>query len=126
MLEGRRGMMQTSITWRLTASMDGAPDDEARAYLEQHFDQVMEELVKLDACHPEVHDPSLAADLSRFPKTVVEVEILVDGHGPEALSTGESVLRSAIHSAGGYTQHWDETPSTGAYYKELSVQLEPA
>lgn len=126
MLEGL-GMMQTSITWRLTVSAEGAPDtDETRAYLEGHFDQVMEALVELEACNSNVHDPSLAVDLDTFPKVLIEVELLVDGVGTAALKTGETILRTAIHKAGGFTQDWDGRPETGTYYEEQSVELERA
>lgn len=126
MLEGL-GMMQTSITWRLTVSAEGAPDtDDTRAYLEDHFDRVMEELVKLEACNENVHDPSLAVNLETFPKARIEVELLVDGVGPAALETGGTVLRTAIHSAGGFTKDWDRRPRSGTYYEELSVELERA
>lgn len=126
MLEGL-GMMQTSITWRLTVSAEGAPDTgDTRAYLEEHFDQVMEGLVELEACNDNVHDPSLAVNLETFPKVQIEVELLVDGIGTDALKTGETILRTAIHSAGGFTRDWDERPQKGTYYEELSVELERA
>ncbi|MFJ8844362.1 hypothetical protein ACIRFF_15820 [Streptomyces cyaneofuscatus] len=38
--------------------------------------------------------------------------------------TGETVLRTAIHSAGGYTQGWGGRPETGTFYEEQSVELE--
>lgn len=118
-------MMQTGITWRLTVSAKGAPDtDKTRTQLEEHFDQVMEELVKLEACNENVHDPALAADLDAFPKVQVEVELLVDGVGPEALETGATILRTAIHSAGGFTtQDWGGRPASGTLYEEQSVEL---
>ncbi|MER7927050.1 hypothetical protein ABTY96_28490 [Streptomyces sp. NPDC096057] len=120
-------MMQTSITWRLTVSAEGAPDtDDTRAQLDDHFDQVMEGLVKLEACNDNVHDPSLAVNLEKFPKVQIEVELLVDGIGPAALETGETILRTAIHGAGGFTRDWDERPQKGTYYEELSVELERA
>ncbi|MFD6416021.1 hypothetical protein [Streptomyces sp. NPDC060194] len=121
-------MMQTTgITWRLTVSAKGAPDtDETRAYLEDHFDEVMEKLVELEECNPNVHDPSLAANLETFPKVQIEVELLVDGVGPAALETGESVLRTAIHAAGGFTKDWDGRTASGTFYEELSVELERA
>lgn len=120
-------MMQTTIKWLLTVSAQEAPSEEdGRTRLEQHLDQVMEALIKLDACNLDVHDPALSADFSAFPKVLVEVELVVNGHGPDALGIGGSVLRSAIHTAGGCTPDWRGSRPAGTCYEELSVQLEPA
>lgn len=129
MLEGI-GMMQTAITWSLTVSLKENPPqgaEAARRLIEHHLDQVMEELLKLEACNHSVHDPALSVDLSTLPHAMVEVELLVDGVGAEAHTTGQSVLRTAIHSAGGCTpsEDWDAPNKINAVYEVLHVELAP-
>jgi len=130
MLEGI-GMMQTAITWSLTVSPkeDSQQESEeaARKYIENHLDQVMNELLKLEVCNPDVHDSALSVDLGTFPHAKVEVELLVDGVGAEAHTKGQTVLRTAIHSAGGSTpsEDWDAPSKINAVYEVLHVELAP-
>jgi hypothetical protein len=122
-------MIQNGITWFLTVTTETAAegDAEARSSLEEHLDQVMDELMRLEGCRDDVHDPGLSADFSGFPSVVVEVELLVDhDEDVEALRIGDSVLRSAVHAAGGYTPRWGEQYKGGARYEQRKVQLEPA
>ncbi len=70
------------------------------AHLEEHLDEVMSELLKLD-----VHDPAVSAAAS---KGLVEISVQVDaGTVEDAFVVGSSAIRTAIHAAGGSTPHWE-------------------
>lgn len=80
--------------------------------IEQHLDQVMDELQHLDA-----QDPSIDLDLAS--DNEVAFSVLVEATNPlAAVDQASSVLRSAIHAAQGSTPDWP-----GASDKAWSVTL---
>ncbi|MEU6490402.1 hypothetical protein ABZ890_08410 [Streptomyces sp. NPDC046984] len=116
-------MMRTGITWRFTVQVRGATSsDEAAQILDEHIDQVMDELLNLADCRGDVHDPSVGAELATG---TVEIELTVDGKGSAALDVAESVVRAAIHAAGGFTPSWGDAPGDEAMadYKPLGAEL---
>jgi hypothetical protein len=67
--------------------------------LSDHLDQVMEELVTLEAI-----DPAIDATLGRG---FVQITVEVEAPSPEAgAKEGLDLLRTAIHAAGGATPDW--------------------
>jgi hypothetical protein len=67
--------------------------------LSDHLDQLMEELVALDAI-----DPAIDATLGR---SFVQLTVTVSAATPEiGTKEGLSLLRTAIHAAGGMTPDW--------------------
>lgn len=119
--------VKTSVTWRfIVATADDADDtpDTRRRKLDEHLDAVMDALVDLTACNTRVYDPGITVNLATGE---VEFELLVDGSEATALPLGQSVLRSAIHAADGYTPNWDGSPASAeaVEYSDLKVNLEP-
>lgn len=74
----------------------------AETLIEEHLDQVMDELVMLEA-----GDPSIELSGER-----AEFSVMVDGPNPlEAAHRASALLRSAIHAAGGGTPDWPTPPN---------------
>jgi hypothetical protein len=92
MLE-RGGEVRVTVTFE--GYITGGPADT----LAEHLDAVMEELVDLGAA-----DPAVGA---RLDANEVEVSVSVEADTlDEAQTTGNSMIRSAIHAAGGSTPDW--------------------
>lgn len=69
------------------------------------IDLVVEQLAKLDACNRALLDYSAESDAT---DDTAEFAVTVEASGlEEALSTGLSCIRSAIHAAGAATPDWD-------------------
>jgi hypothetical protein len=103
-------MTQTGMTWRFTVRVGGASGLQAEPTLEQHLDELMNELLKLEKCNADVHDPSVGATLSTG---AVEIELAVDlPAADEAVKRSRHIVRTAIHAAGGFTPRWDEVAET--------------
>jgi hypothetical protein len=75
--------------------------------LGDHIEQVVEELAKLDACQSDLLDFAASSDASDdtavFTVTVRAPSI------EEAMVTGMSCIRAAIHATGAATHGWDDT-----------------
>ncbi len=94
MLEGR-GMRVTVVAECVIASSAHLDD----ALIEQQADAVMNELLNLEA-----DDPSVGGSLA---KGYLEVEVSVESVTlEEALATGASQIRAALHAAGVGTADW--------------------
>lgn len=77
--------------------------------LGDNIDLVVEQLAKLDACNDALLDFSAESDAT---DDTAEFAVTVDASGlEEALSTGLSCIRSAIHATGAATPDWDDAPS---------------
>lgn len=75
--------------------------------VEAHLDEVMSELLALDA-----EDPSIDVDLS---ERRVTLAVTVDAPNPlEAIDKASGFIRTAIHAAGGATPDWP-APDAGAW-----------
>jgi hypothetical protein len=87
--------------------------------LGDNIDSVVQELVKLQACNDALLDFSADSDSTNdtaaFAVTV-EADTL-----DQALPTGTSIVRSAIHATGAATPNWDEA---GAYDDVVIYQLD--
>jgi hypothetical protein len=96
--------MQYVVKYEATinvAAVDGTPFDEQaiRVAIEEHLDDVMEELLVLGA-----GDPAISGDMAQ---RTVTMEVLVDAKSPVAATAQASgLLRTAIHAAGGHTPDW--------------------
>ncbi len=79
--------------------------------LGDNIDLVVEQLAKLDACNDALLDYSAESDAS---DDTAEFGVTVEASGLEnALRTGLSCIRSAIHATGAATPDWDETAALG-------------
>ena len=68
-------------------------------------DNVTEALVELEESHPALKDSTVSVD-----KSIMEVTIQVSVAAEtleEAQAIGDSCIRSAIHTSGGFTPGWD-------------------
>ena len=73
-------------------------------------ERLMDELLKLEQCTPEMLDPAVSTEYDR---DVVLVELVVVGKPyVGALDTALAVVRTAIHAIGGGTPDW---PSPEAF-----------
>ncbi|MCM3822463.1 hypothetical protein ACP4TB_29780 [Streptomyces sp. DR3-1] len=114
-------MMQTGITWRFTVQVKGDTSGRNKEeLLEEHLDCVADELMTLEECNEHVHDTSIGAELATGS---VEIELMVDGRGPKALQLAESVVRAAIHAAGGHTP-WDNSTDTKSPTAEYTSETQ--
>jgi len=78
---------------------DGRPIPHDPDELERHLEEIQDQLLELDAA-----DATVSAVLASG-----EVEISVTVEAPtvdEAAKKGSSVIRTAIHAAGGFTPNW--------------------
>ena len=76
--------------------------DDPDVEVEAHLDGVMEELVRLKATDPGVGLTGATG--------VVEISVVVKADGLDnAMSVGASLIRSAVHAAGGHTPGWTIT-----------------
>ena len=79
-------------------------------FIEDHLDQVMEELDNIGATDPSIE---LTGD-------VVEFTIMVGARNPlGAVSQASGLLRTAIHAAEGATPDWPTSPDGGVWAVEL-------
>lgn len=108
-----------SLVGRITVSDETGADvtDGRDELIEEHLDQVMDELYNLGAA-----DPSI--DLS---DDIVEFAVLVEAANPlGAVSIASGLLRTAIHAAKGATPDWPTSPDHGAWAVSLvSVRSDP-
>lgn len=118
-------MTQTGITWRFTVRTWEASGEAAEALLEKHLDDLMNELLKLEQCNADIHDPSVGASLAAGD---VEIELTVDLPEDQAVKRTRAIVRTAIHAAGGFTPRWDdeEDGSTAVEYTPEGTELEYA
>ena len=98
--EGMSLRFVVSLGGRVSARHDdGTPmtDDETSVAIEHHLDNVMEELLQLDAL-----DPTIGLDAD-----TVEFSVMIEAINPvDAVNRASSTLRTAIHAAGGGTPDW--------------------
>jgi hypothetical protein len=77
--------------------------------LGDNIDLVVEQLARLDACKEDLLDFSAESDGTN---DSAEFAVTVRAGGlEEALRTGLSCIRSAIHATGAATPDWDESPA---------------
>lgn len=92
--------MKYNVTFegRVVVASDGGSVDNA-ALIEEHLDQVMDELITLGT-----EDPFVSADLG---DGTVSFSFVVDASNPVLAAThGSGAVRSAIHASGGCTPDW--------------------
>lgn len=75
--------------------------------LGDHIEQVVEELVKLSACNSDLLD--FAADSDATDDTAAFTVTVRAASFEEAMATGLSSIRAAIHATGAATHGWDDT-----------------
>lgn len=112
-------MTQTGVTWRFTVRVEGASGAEAETALEAHIDDLMYELLKLEQVNEDIHDPSVGASLAAGD---VEIELTVDLPEDQAVQRTRSIIRTAIHAAGGFTPRWDNADARGATAVEYTPE----
>jgi hypothetical protein len=75
--------------------------------LGDNIEQVVEELAKLDACKSDLLDFAASSDAS---DDTAVFTVTVKAHSiEEAMATGMSCIRAAIHATGAATHGWDDT-----------------
>lgn len=109
--------MKYALRWHFEVTSPASDSD-----LADHVDCVMQELLKLEDCTPELGDAAIGLDSDRG-KVEIELTIAVDDLA-DAVGVGKSAIRAAVHAAGGYTLGWDEK-AVGVGYELLDVTLEP-
>jgi hypothetical protein len=96
---------------------DLEPGADETALLEQHFEEVMEQLVGLEEGDERITDSDLSA---RLATGEVEISVVVEAENTDEAGTiGNSAIRCAVHAAGGHTPGWEEI-STATW--ELEVE----
>jgi hypothetical protein len=92
--------------------------DNPAAVIEAHLDEVMDELLHLEA-----GDPSIDMDLSR---SEVQFAVLVQAANPlDATNEASGLIRSAIHKANGSTPDWPEPHDDVWSVQLLSLRADP-
>jgi hypothetical protein len=88
--------------------------------LGDNIDLVVEQLVKLDACNPALLDFSADSDAT---DDTAEFSVTVEASSLEdALKTGLSCIRSAIHATGAATRGWDDmSPDDGVVIYQVDA-----
>ena len=104
---------------------DGKPAENPDALIEAHLDDVMDELLGLDA-----GDATISVDLEDDDNKLVKLSVVVESSNQvEAVEKASGVIRTAIHAAGGGTPDWP-VPYDGAWAVRLirveSAELVPA
>ncbi|WP_415950022.1 helix-turn-helix domain-containing protein [Streptomyces sp. KLOTTS4A1] len=117
--------LRTQVTWRLklTNHGDGSAQENADA-MNAHLASVQEQLAALRECNPAIGSGHIEANLDT---NKVTVQLTVYGDRDDAVSLSRTVIRTAIHAAGGFTPEWDEDrPATDslAEYRPLGANLE--
>jgi len=75
--------------------------------LGDHVEQVVEELAKLNACNSDLLDFAAESDATN---DTAEFTVTVQAPSiEEAMTTGVSCIRAAIHATGAATHGWDDT-----------------
>jgi hypothetical protein len=110
---GKRMHFKVALTGNVfVVDLDGNPVADDEHVIEAHLDQVMDELLDLDA-----QDPSI--DLDRAASNEVAFSVLVEAVNPlDAVNEASGLLRTAIHAASGATPDWP-----GPSDKEWAVTL---
>ena len=91
--------MNITCTWEFSLISNGATSD-----IPGELDQVMTELLALEACTDGVADSAIGLDLATM---TAEISVSVEADSPEAaIATAMGSIRTAIHAAGGSTAGW--------------------
>lgn len=107
-----------SLVGRVAVSGAGSKSLEGEV-IERHLDEVMEELLRLDAT-----DPSIDLDLSR---NEVTMSVLLEAPDPlKATNDASGLIRAAIHAAHGSTPDWPVPPNEAWSVVLLSLRSDPA
>lgn len=112
-------MTQTGVTWRFTVTATGASSADTERILDEHTDKLMDELLDLEECNTNMHDPSVGAELSTG---TVDVLMLVDAPVDDAVKISRDIIRTAIHAAGGWTPQWDDDRAVPMHTVEYEPQ----
>lgn len=97
--------------------IDAGPNADDPQLLEDHLDEVMNQLVALEEGDGRVADADISA---RLLDGDVEISVVVQaGNTTEANEIGMGVIRCAVHAAGGHTPGWEN--ATAATW-ELEVE----
>lgn len=90
--------------------IDAGPDTDEAQLLEEHLDQVVDELMTLEEGDERLSDADLSASLAVGD---VELSIVVEAaNTDEANQIGAGTIRCAIHAAGGATPGWDNAQAS--------------
>ncbi len=90
------------MTLEGTVTVGSATVTDIDAAVEAHLDQVMEELVALNAADADI-------ELDATDGYQVAFSVVVDAPNPiEAIPEASGLIRSAIHAAGGNTPDWPD------------------
>lgn len=87
--------------------------------LHEHVDTVAEQMASTEQCNSNLLDFSIGADAETGE---VEIEVTVQAESVEdALATGISWIRSAIHAAGAGTPGWEDGAAAAARLVEYRL-----
>lgn len=105
-------LTRVAFCGRAVVAAEGLSADDVAAVLQEHFSQVMDELINIEERDADISTPDISAKLATGE---VEISVNVEGsHPEEAFKHGLGVIRTAVHAAGGCTEGWDQvdTPSS--------------
>lgn len=103
---------------RVVSAIGQTSAEEVGQIIVAHLDEVMDELLTLDA-----QDPGIDLDLT---ECHVTVSVLVNANNPlDAISVASGLIRTAIHKAGGSTPDWSDPDASVWSVVLLSVRSEP-
>lgn len=94
--------------------------DADHASLAAHADEVMNQLLALEASDPAITDSAIGLDSNSM--TAV-ISVAVEAVSLEqAVGVARSAIRTAIHAAGGATPDWDAPSAGGSVPFEVTMQ----
>lgn len=90
--------------------------------IHQQGELLMDELLELEVCNPEMADPATSTDTSAN-TVAVEMDIAAPDES-EATRVALYICRAAIHGIGGHTPGWPgSSPAVGATFEPQRLQL---
>jgi hypothetical protein len=111
-----------SLEFEFTVENVGTADQ-----FHDHGERVMQELLKLEDCDPDVTDSSVGTDYS---DQTVTISVLVFADDEvQGLGKALAVIRSAVHAAGAATPFWptvNDLVETDVEYQPPQIQMERA
>jgi len=85
-------------------------------------ERLMEALLDLEGCNPQMSTPATASDAKNG---VVTVELLMEAsEASEAVRLADAITRTAIHAIGGATPDWDALRTSATRFEPQNVQVE--
>lgn len=108
-----------ALDFEFTVDHAGTPQE-----FHRHGEKVMEELLKLEICDPDLSDSGVGTDADQSTVTV-SLLVFADDEA-QALDKALTAIRSAVHAAGGSTPFWptaDDFTGAAVEYQPPQIQM---